>query len=189
MINELKDENIFIHKRVMDLSCSPDMDSFFSLLRNNLLTLGRKLSQTDLLFISNLGVNILKVHPRHWTYFANMEEFNDKEYSSVRNQTIAQLLTFKHVLNNERLKQFGDVPFTELTKNKIEDYFMECFQTAKSEKHSFNFKNILPLKDPQKMCFLRTTNSMEGMANENAFSGVRMSFPPDSVPLLIDLSI
>lgn len=86
-----------------------------------------------------------------------MEEFNDKEYSSVRNQTIAQLLTFKHALNDERLKQFGDEPFTELPKNKIDSYFSKCFQTAESEKHSFKFKNIPPLKDPQKMSFLRTT--------------------------------
>ena len=122
----------------------------------------------------------MKVHPRHWTYFSNTWEFDDKKYCFARMQILDQVFTFKHALNEDRLQQFGSCLQSE-NQEQINNYFKVCYECFCMDEKNYHFKNILPLLEPTRTYSVMTTNTMEGIANANKHNSIRSRPPPESL--------
>lgn len=192
----LKEYEPIIHNGIITMSTSLSMDDFFSSFFAHLRKLvDHVVSASD--FVAKVskvcfyGVFLLRVHPRHWTAFANMPSFKPKLYEYQRRQIIFTLTFFGKVSLNIQLleEEFGKGKINmksvndENNENKIQNYLTMVWKSIKTE---VGRRKLCSYKDMQEFsvdhtssCFsVFSTNINEGVAHCNSWIGGRNDIPP-----------
>jgi len=95
----LKDYESIVHDAIISMSISSSMDEFFEHFYQHLLKIVRQLARTGkelgeaIALVCKYGVFLLRVHPRHWTVFANCPSFKSEWYDYHQLQAL-YMLTF-----------------------------------------------------------------------------------------------
>ena len=183
---ELKDKEELIFQTTKTMSRSPDQGAHFKILRETCFNFARSLPESAFPSIADFAVKILRPHPRHWTFFANTQKFDNKQYQIEREQLINQILTWKTACLEPMPHKWSN---SKQNKYDLDQHILECYHMVCQMPDKHVFSDILPIENPHPTCFEMTTNSMEGIANRNSHSGIRNCSPPKAVPKIIELYI
>ena len=197
--DDLKDYEKIIHGGIIDMSNSLSVDLFFSnffIHLQNIVTQVVCASASDLAkklsVVCFYGVFLLRVHPRHWSVFANLPSFEPKLYDYQRRE-IVFIMTFlgevsKKIDHLEANFDRVDKDSVNDQKNKpfIENYLTEVWQlTIKyiSSQNLGSYKDIQEFSDDHtSSCFsVFSTNISEGVAHCNSWTGGRNNIPPTAM--------
>ena len=189
-IKSLKRHSDTTHHMIHQMSRSSDQNEFFTIFRTVIVKLSETISDTshNLPFsdIAKLGLKVLAVHPEHWTLFANLPQFDDKEYKSERCNVIDTLLVLESLWDKEVTKP-PDVASAAHPISTVQDQerLGDAVKQVLLIPNRHAFKNILRKKGKHPSCFVLNGNMVEGFNNGCLEIGSRNKVPLDSVQLVV----
>ena len=134
-----------------------------------------------------MGLKVLAVHPEHWTLFANLPQFDDKQYESERCNVIDTLLFLESLWEKEVTKPIDvasaahPIPIVQ-DQDRLVDAVKQVLQIP--NRHAF--KNILRKKGKHPSCFVLNGNMVEGFNNGCLEIGSRNKVPLNSLQLVVN---
>ena len=192
----LKNFEKIIHKAILSMSNSTSMDEFFGFFFSHLKQIvvqlppgpnfGKAVGSA-----CSYGVFLLRVHPKHWTVFANCPSFDSNLYDYQRRQVVYTTTFLANVSNSidQLVSQFPnkkvDLETVNDEKNKhlTEKYLQEAYTQTKnliSKRKLGTYKDIQGFSDQHNRSrfFTSNTNTSEGFANGSSWTGGRDDIPP-----------
>ena len=148
---------------------------------------------SDVLF--NYAIDVLRVHPKHWTMFANFPAFNKDQYLLLRKVLINNFLMMKSIssLMHDLVKNLEGRTSTDEINNlqsvqKIQQFFKyhHLIVMNNSSRETYYHLKIISENIPQQHRHCTwTTNSAEGKDNSQIHNQSQNTSPPNSVLLLL----
>ena len=190
-IKSLKRHSDTTHHMIHQMSRSSDQNEFFTIFRTAIVKLSETISDTshNLPFsdIAKLGLKVLAVHPEHWTLFANLPQFNDKQYEIERSKVIDTLLCLESLWEEEVTKP-PDVASTAQSIPTFQDQerLVDAVEQVLQIPNRHAYKNILRKKGKHPSCFVLNGNMVEGFNNGCLEIGSRNKVPLYSLQLVLN---
>ena len=143
----------------------------------------------------NYAIDVLRVHPKHWTMFANFPAFNERQYLLWRKVLINNFLMMKSISSSmqDLVKNLEGRTSTDEINNlqsvQIIQKFFKYHQSIlmnDSNRETYYHMKIISENIPQQHRHCTwTTNSAEGEANSQIHNKSQNTSPSDSVLLLL----
>ena len=128
---------------------------------------------SDVLF--NYAIDVLKVHPKHWTMFANFPAFNKDQYLLLRKVLINNFLMMKSISSSMHdlaknldghtsTDEINSFQSLKVTEQFFKDHHSIVMNNSNRESY-YHMKIISENSSQQYRHCTWTTNSAEGKAN------------------------
>ena len=172
-LKELRDCKDVLCGAILKLSRARDSNHFFNILYDSISMMLDTVCDDELRkAVFKCGIFILRVHPCHWTHFANLPDFDDNNFHSSRTTFILMMENYQLLIDemNEHINQIKekklDPSSIEAQQIIYQIYYQSLKKTLDCSRNSIDTSYKYLLSPCHDSCvFNYTTNMCESLAS------------------------